>query len=86
MENSVVSFEKARASIDVAHLIDLNVSLIYDDISITMMEYAYLMKIMKTTSFAAVKVNESSQKNFIEMLLKQTSLLKMLNGNASGKG
>jgi len=86
MANSVVSFEEALASIDVAHLINLNTSLIYEDVGITMMEYVYFMKIMKTTSCAVVKVNESSQKNFIETLLKQTSLRKMLNGNASGKG
>ena len=84
MAGLVRSFEDARNSIDVAHLIDMNASLIYNNVGIAMMEYA--MKLVATASFAAVKVNESSQKNFIETLLKQTALRKMLNWNASGRG
>ena len=76
----MLSFEDTRNSIDVAHLIDLNASLIYDDVGITMMEY--MIELVQTASFVAVKVNESSQRNFIETLLKTTVLRKMLNWNA----
>lgn len=84
MAKLVPSFEDARKLIDVAHLIHLNATLMYDDVGIAMMEYA--MTLVQTASFAAVKVNESSLNNFIETLLKTTALRKMLNWNGSGQG
>jgi len=84
MSLELKSFLELRGDIDVEKLIEMNSALTYDDVGIAMMEY--VLRLCHGPRFETEKVNESSQTNFIETLLKTTILEKMLPFNRSGRG
>ena len=85
MDEAVAAFESVRQQIGGATLVDMNKTLIYDDVGIAIMQHALELS-AKHFQMQAQKVNASSSVNFITTLLSATALNDMLDWNGSGKG
>jgi len=85
MDEAVAAFDAVRRQIGGATLVDMNKTLIYDDLGIAIMQYA-LELCAKHFKMQAQKVNASSSVNFITTLLSTTPLNDQLDWNGSGKG
>ena len=85
MDEAVAAFDAVRRQIGGATLVDMNKTLIYDDVGIAIMQYA-LELCAKHFKMQAQKVNASSSVNFISTLLSTTPLSDQLDWNGSGKG
>jgi len=85
MDEAVAALDGVRMQIGGATLVDMNKTLIYDDVGIAIMQYA-LELCAKHFKMQAQKVNASSSVNFITTLLSTTPLSDQLDWNGSGKG
>jgi len=85
MAEAVLAFEEIRRKISSATLVEMNKTLIYDDVGIALMTHALEMC---ATHFEmnAQKINASSSVNFITTRLSQTKLAPMLDWNGTGGG
>jgi len=82
---AVDAFNALRRKLAPATLVDMNKTLIYDDVGITPMEHA-LQLCAAHFELGAQKINVSSSVNFISTLLHKTPLVHMLNWNTTGQG
>ena len=85
MEESLAAFSALRMKIAGATLVDMNKTLIYDDVGIAIMQYA-LELCGAHFEMEVHKINASSSVNFISTLLDTLPIHDMLDWNGSGKG
>jgi len=85
MEESLAAFTAMRMKIAGATLVDMNKTLIYDDVGLAIMQYA-LDLCGSHFKMEVQKVNASSSVNFITTLLDKLPISDMLDWNGSGKG
>jgi len=85
MEESLAAFTAMRMKIAGATLVDMNKTLIYNDVGIAIMQYA-LDLCGAHFQMEVQKVNASSSVNFITTLLDKLPINDMLDWNSSGKG
>ena len=85
MSEAVLAFEAVRRQIAAANLLEMNKTLIYDDVGIAIMAHA-LDLCAKQLALEAHKINASSSVNFITTRLESTPLSKQLDWNGTGKG
>jgi hypothetical protein len=85
MAEAVLAFQEIRRKISSATLVEMNKTLIYDDVGIALMTHAMEMC---ATHFGmdAQKINASSSVNFITTRLYKTKLAPMLDWNGTGGG
>jgi len=81
----VLAFETVRRQIAAANLVEMNKTLIYDDVGIAIMTHA-LDLCAKQLALEAHKINASSSVNFISTRFESTLLNKQLDWNGTGQG
>ena len=85
MAEAVLAFQEIRRKISSATLVEMNKTLIYDDVGIALMTHA--MEMCATHfNMDAQKINASSSVNFITTRLSKTHLAPMLDWNGTGGG
>jgi len=85
MTEAVLAFQEIRRKLSSATLVEMNKTLIYDDVGIALMTHA-LELCAKHFEMDAQKINASSSVNFITTRLDKTELAHMLDWNGTGGG